>query len=160
MAKCAECTYLDLSDGNINGAFWCEKKLERHLATDIECYSFCRAYGRSYSTIENAIESSYEYSGEHAAYGVKISRQEVKNEIENLNLDIPLYQENESKKQVKNVYVIADEDHVHLQTGGMEEPRIVVVYDNFVKNGKRIELKNKRHFGGLYKGKIDDLWNE
>lgn len=110
--------------------------------------------------IENAIESSYEYSGEHAAYGVKISRQEVKNEIENLNLDIPLYQENESKKQVKNVYVIADEDHVHLQTGGMEEPRIVVVYDNFVKNGKRIELKNKRHFGGLYKGKIDDLWNE
>ena len=110
--------------------------------------------------IENAIESSYEYSGEHAAYGVKISRQEVKNEIENLNLDIPLHQENENKKQVKNVYVIADEDHVHLQKGGIEEPRIVIVYDSFVQNGKRIELKNKRHFGGLYKGKIDDLWNE
>jgi len=110
--------------------------------------------------IENAIESSYEYSGEHAAYGVKISRQEVKNEIENLNLDIPLHQENENKKQVKHVYVIADEDHVHLQKGGIEEPRIVVVYDNFIQNGKRIELNNKRHFGGLYKGKTDDLWNE
>lgn len=110
--------------------------------------------------IENAIDSSYEYSGEHAAYGVKISRQEVKNEIENLNLNYSFHQENENKKQIKHVYVIADEDHVHLQKGGIEEPRIVVVYDNFIQNGKRIELKNKRHFGGLYKGKIDDLWNE
>ena len=110
--------------------------------------------------IENAIDSSYEYSGEHAAYGVKISRQEVKNEIENLNLEIPFYEEKKYKKQVKNVYVIADEDHVHLQKGGIEAPRIVVVYDSFVQNGKRIKLKNKRHFGGLYKGKIDDLWNE
>ena len=110
--------------------------------------------------IENAIESSYEYSGEHAAYGVKISRQEVKNEIENLNLDIPLHQENENKKQVKHVYVIADEDHVHLQKGGIEEPRMVIVYDNYIQKGKRIELRNKRHFGGLYKGKVDDLWNE
>ena len=110
--------------------------------------------------IENAIESSYEYSGEHAAYGVKISRQEVKNEIENLNLDIPLHQENKNKKQVKHVYVIADEDHVHLQKGGIEEPRMVIVYDNYIQKGKRIELRNKRHFGGLYKGKVDDLWNE
>lgn len=110
--------------------------------------------------IENAIDSSYEYSGEHAAYGVKISRQEVKNEIENLNLEISFYPENNQKKQVKNVYVIADEDHVHLQKGGIDEPRIVIVYDSFVKNGKRIELKNKRHFGGLYKGRINDLWDE
>lgn len=110
--------------------------------------------------IENAIDSSYEYSGEHAAYGVKISRQEVKNEIESLDLDKSFYPESNQKKQVKNVYVIADEDHVHLQKGGFEEPRIVVVYDSAVQNGKRIELKNKRHFGGIYKGKIDELWNE
>ena len=83
--------------------------------------------------IENAIDSSYEYSGEHAAYGVKISRQEVKNEIERLNLDVTFYPENNQKKQVKNVYVIADEDHVHLQKGGIEEPRIIIVYDNFVQ---------------------------
>lgn len=110
--------------------------------------------------IENAIESSYEYSGEHAAYGVKISRQEVKNEIENLNLDTSFYPQNNEKKQVKNVYVIADEDHVHLQKGGIEEPRIVIVYDNIIKNGKRIELKNKHHLGGVYKNRINDLWEE
>ena len=58
MANCAECTYLDISDGNLYGAFWCEKKLERHLATDIECGSFCRAYSRNSSSIRNAIEFS------------------------------------------------------------------------------------------------------
>ena len=58
MANCAECTYLDISDGNLYGAFWCDKKLERHLATDIECGSFCRAYSRNSSSIRNAIEFS------------------------------------------------------------------------------------------------------
>lgn len=110
--------------------------------------------------IENAIESSYEYSGEHSAYGIKISKQEVKNEIESLNLDVSFYQENDKKKQVKKIYVIADEDHVHLQKGGIEEPRIVIVYDNIIKQGKRVELQNKRHFGGIYKNRIDDLWDE
>lgn len=110
--------------------------------------------------IDGAIDTSYEYAGDHAAYGVKISRQEVKNEIEELNLEQSFYEEKECKKQVENIYIIADEDHVHLQRGGIEEPRIVVVYDNFISNGKRIELQNKRHLGGLYKGKIDDLWEE
>jgi len=43
MANCAECTYLDLNTGNIDGAYWCDKKSARHLATDPECGSFCRA---------------------------------------------------------------------------------------------------------------------
>lgn len=110
--------------------------------------------------IDSAIDTSYEYAGNHAAYGVKISRQEVKNKIEELNLEQSFYEENKNKKQVENIYIIADEDHVHLQKGGIEEPRIIVVYDSFISNGKRVELKNKRHLGGIYKGKIDDLWEE
>ena len=47
-----------------------------------------------------------------------------------------------------------------MQKGGIEEPRIIVVYENAVSNGKRVELKNKRHFGGLYKNKTHDLWDE
>jgi len=39
------------------------------------------------------------------------------------------------------LYIIADEDHVHLQKGGIEEPRVVIVYDKIVSKGKRIELK-------------------
>jgi len=62
---CGECTYLDLSNGDIYGKFYCEKKWERHLATDIECGSFCKAYSRDYSTIQNA----YRYSNDHNSSG-------------------------------------------------------------------------------------------
>lgn len=65
-----------------------------------------------------------------------------------------------TKRIVDNIYCIADEDHVHLQKGRIEEPRLIVVYDSILKNGKRTKLCNKKHFGGVYKGKIDDLWEE
>ena len=34
--------------------------------------------------IDSAIDTSYQYVGKHATYGVKILRQDVKNEIEGL----------------------------------------------------------------------------
>ncbi len=110
--------------------------------------------------LTEAVSTSYEHAGEVAAYGIKISRQEVKNEIESLNLEKNFYKDNETKRKVENLYIIADEDHVHLQKGGIEEPRIIVVYENAVSNGKRIELKEKRHFEGIYKNKIHELWDE
>lgn len=110
--------------------------------------------------LTEAIDSSYEKAGEVAAYGVKISKQEVKNEIEKLDLNKDFHDKVEEKKKVETLYIIADEDHVHLQKGGIEEPRIIVIYENINKVGKRIELKNKSHFGGVYKNKIDDLWEE
>lgn len=110
--------------------------------------------------ISEAVVTSYENAGEKAAYNTKISRQEVKNEIEKLDLTKDFYEETKDKKKIEYLYIIADEDHVHLQKGGIEEPRIVIVYENAISTGKRIELKNKRHFGGLYKHKIDDLWEE
>lgn len=67
--RCAECTYLNLNDGDIYGKFCCEKKWERHLATDVECSSFCSAYSRNYSTIKNAIE----YSNDHTSSGCYIT---------------------------------------------------------------------------------------
>ena len=62
---CGECTYLDLSTGDIYGKFYCEKKWERHKATDVECGSFCTAYNRDYSTMQNA----YRYSEDHSSSG-------------------------------------------------------------------------------------------
>ena len=109
--------------------------------------------------IKEAVESSYQKAGKQAAYGIEISKQTVMNEIESLELtnEVP---EKEKKKKVRTLYIIADEDHVHLQKGGIEEPRVVIVYDSLVSIGKRIELKNKKHFGGVYTKKIDDLWEE
>ena len=109
--------------------------------------------------VEEAIVTTYEHAGELAVYGEKITRQTVKNKIRNTNvIDFP--KKLEEKKKIKKLYIIADEDHVALQKGGQEEPRFVMVYENFAKIGKRVKLLNKKHFGGLYKGRIDDLWEE
>lgn len=110
--------------------------------------------------IDEARETSYKRAGEKASYGTEISKQTVKNEINKLEIKAEIEEEKENKKKVKKLYIIADEDHVHLQKGGIEEPRLIIVYDSIIAKGKRIELKNKKHFGGIYTKKIDDLWEE
>ena len=110
--------------------------------------------------IEEARETSYRKAGQRASYGTEISKQTVKNEMNKLDFKPETAEEKENKKKVKKLYIIADEDHVHLQKGGIEEPRLTIVYDSIIAKGKRIELKNKRHFGGIYSKKIDDLWEE
>ena len=61
---CAECTYLDLSSER-DGKFWCEKKLERHAANELECGRFCEAYSRSSSVSKSA----YDFSEEKTSNG-------------------------------------------------------------------------------------------
>ena len=109
--------------------------------------------------IEEAIETNYEKAGRTAAYNTEISKQTTMNKISELKINIEETKPTE-KKVVDNIYCIADEDHVHLQKGGIEEPRLIVVYDSIIKNGKRTKLCNKKHFGGVYTGRIDDLWEE
>ena len=109
--------------------------------------------------IEEGIESNYEKAGKVAAYKTEISKQTIMNKISELNIKVEEIKPN-AKKKVDNIYCIADEDHVHLQKGGIEEPRLIVVYDSIIREGRRTKLCNKKHFGGVYKGKIDDLWEE
>ena len=109
--------------------------------------------------IKEAIETNYEKAGKVVSYKTEISKQTVMNKISELKIN--LEEEKEvTKRVVDNIYCIADEDHVHLQKGGIEEPRLIVVYDSIMKEGKRTKLCNKKHFGGVYKGRIDDLWEE
>lgn len=109
--------------------------------------------------VEEAIETNYEKAGKSVAYKTEISKQTVMNKISDLKINVSELKVL-NKKVVDNIYIIADEDHVHLQKGGIEEPRLIVVYDSIIKEGKRTKLCNKKHFGGVYKGKIDDLWEE
>ena len=109
--------------------------------------------------IEEAIESNYEKAGKVVAYKTEISKQTVMNKISELKINVNNEQV-KNKRVVDNIYCIADEDHVHLQKGGIEEPRLIVVYDSIVKEGKRTKLCNKKHFGGVYTKRIDDLWEE
>lgn len=109
--------------------------------------------------IEEAIETNYEKAGKVAAYKTEISKQTVMNKVSELKINEE-ETKTTTKRVVDNIYCIADEDHVHLQKGGIEEPRLIVVYDRIMKDGKRTKLCNKKHFGGVYTGRIDDLWEE
>ena len=109
--------------------------------------------------IEEAIETNYEKAGKTVAYKTEISKQTVMNKISELKINVDELKVL-NKKVVDTIYCIADEDHVHLQKGGIEEPRLIVVYDSILKDGKRTKLCNKKHFGGVYTGRIDDLWEE
>lgn len=62
---CSDCVYLDLDTGDIYGKFWCEKRLESHLANELECNRFCKAYSRD----ESVSKSAYNYSLEHSSSG-------------------------------------------------------------------------------------------
>ena len=55
---CGSCTYLDLSTGNCYGKYYCNKKYDRHLATDTACSSYTKAYSRSSSALKNAVDFS------------------------------------------------------------------------------------------------------
>lgn len=54
------------------------------------------------------------------------------NKISELKINLEEEKAN-TKRIVDNIYCIADEDHVHLQKGGIEEPRLIVVYDSMIK---------------------------
>ena len=49
---------------------------------------------------------------------------------------------------------------MHLQKGGITEPRMVIIYEGIAKFGKRVVLQNKTHIGGNYDGKVEELWTE
>ena len=76
--------------------------------------------------LEEARETSYKRAGTKASYGAEISKQTVKNEINKLKFQTQIEEQNKNKRKAKKLYIIADEDHVHLQKGGYEEPRLIV----------------------------------
>lgn len=103
-----------------------------------------------------ATVKSYEFAGKNCAYNVEISKETVKNKIEGLDFSNIPQEKFEKKSNNTRLYIQADEDHVHLQIGGISMPRLITLYEENI-NGK---LKGKKKFGGIYNKKIDDLWEE
>ena len=93
---------------------------------------------------KSAKDGNIKKAGKVASYKTEISKQTIMNKISELNINVE-ETKTSTKRKVDNIYCIADEDHVHLQKGGIEEPRLIVVYDSIMKNGKRTKLrKNAR----------------
>ncbi len=111
------------------------------------------------NAIEEAIDSSYRKAGEVASYVEGISKQAVMDKVHQIQVQEPELVVKE-KREVKTLYIEADEDHVALQQpNGKDEkgkyntamPKLVYVhegYDTEKSSMKRKVLKNPRYFGG------------
>lgn len=111
--------------------------------------------------VEEAIDSSYRKSGRKASESIDLTGQTVMNTIRELgpvaNNSVPIKEKN---KDIKLLFIEADEDHVALQNGKCMEPRLVYVHEGRTKVSKdRYKLINKRVFSGVYKSS-EDLWLE
>ena len=122
--------------------------------------------------LEEAVESSYRKGGENASITDEpVSKETVMNKIH--KLEFPKTRPLEKKKQLKYLYIDADEDHVSLQyleqKGDIRRPRrntvmpkLIYVYEGITNENGRNELIGKAYFGGVYEGgkAVADLWNE
>ena len=137
--------------------------------------------GAAAAILEETVESSYRKGGEHASLTDQVSKQTVKNLVHKTVVEVPL-KEREEKKQIRNLHIDADEDHVAAQFfekkgdlvrdgNGRKKntlmPKLVCVYEDMEEeNGensgsKRYRLTGKHYFCGLYPGKKNEgLWEE
>lgn len=121
---------------------------------------------------EEAAESSYRKGGMNASISrVAVSKETVMEKLH--SLQFPETEHPEEKKQVKTLYIDADEDHVALQylekkgdtRGALKHtfmPKLVYVYEGIQAEGNRHELLGVKYFGGGYEGTegTERLWKE
>lgn len=128
--------------------------------------------------LDEAAVSSYRRGGEQASLTDSVTKQTVEKLIH--KLQFPEEASVEKKKQVKYLFIDADEDHVSLQfketKGDLElnengrksntcEPKLIYLYEGWHDTGKktpRIVLENVHYFSGLYEGSAGNqlLWEE
>lgn len=121
---------------------------------------------------EEAAESSYRKGGMNASISrVAVSKETVMEKLH--SLQFPETEHPEEKKQVRTLYIDADEDHVALQylekkgdtRGALKHtfmPKLVYVYEGIQAEGNRHELLGVKYFGGGYEGTqgTERLWKE
>lgn len=122
--------------------------------------------------LKEASESSYRKGGANASInGDSISKEAVMNKLHRLEFPVLKVAE---QKELKTLYIDADEDHVSLQylehKGDIKKPRnntvmprIIYVYEGVDTDEEgRPKLINTKYFGGVYDGQeeIKKLWTE
>ena len=127
--------------------------------------------------LQEAVQTSYRRGGEAASLTDKVSKATVKNKIH--KLEFPELGEAKEKKEVKYLYIDADEDHVPMQffekKGDTKEKenmgkrntvqvKLAYVYEGIEKEApksNRYRLINPHYFSGVYEGKDNEkLWDE
>ena len=122
--------------------------------------------------LTEALKTSYEEAIKVLPSKQKITRTTVMNKVHQITENIKT-EELTEKKNVKTLFIEADEDHVAEQHGRWIPAkdnksfmsRLIYIYEYKQEmsgiKGKK-ELVNRHYFGGLYEGSkgIEKMWNE
>ena len=122
--------------------------------------------------LTEALKTSYEEATKVLPSKQKITRTTVMNKVHQITENIKT-EELSEKKNVKTLFIEADEDHVAEQHGRWIPAkdnksfmsRLIYIYEYKQEmpgiKGKK-ELVNRHYFGGLYEGSkgIEKMWNE
>ena len=138
--------------------------------------------GAAAKVLEEAVQSSYAKGGRAASPTESASKQTVKELVHGTVLAFP-EPERQEKKKLKNLHIVADEDHVSAQfwkhKGDLEKnksgsktntiiSKVIVLYEDVInesgENSKtpRYKLTGKRIFSGVHKGEAENarLWEK
>lgn len=148
------------------------KTLFKNVVTGESCYLLDQLMGLEHHAritedaeariLQEASESSYKKGGANASInGESISKEAVMNKLH--KLEFPALK-TEEKKELKTLYIDADEDHVALQylehKGDIRKPRINTMMPRIIYTYEGVDddeegrprLINPRYFGGVYDG--------
>ena len=106
--------------------------------------------------IEFAHDISYLKTGKRVVGNEEISATTVMHKVRKEELKV---ETEEEKKQIKRLYIEADEDHVSERGNKIGMPKLIYIHEGNYKKGKRNMLKNIHYIGCLGK-KSEDLWLE
>ena len=117
-----------------------------------------------YCRIENGLQAKLVADATVSSFGKAsslsdhaVSRQTVFNLVKRLKtIDAP---EPPTNRHIKDIYIEADEDHIHLQDGKNAEVKLVYVHEGRQKEDGRSSLINPRYFVSV-DDDIDCLWND
>ncbi len=109
--------------------------------------------------IKNATLTSYGKASELVNH--KVSRQTVHNLVKSVKTaNLPETSFQRKRQEVSEIYIEADEDHIHLQNGNSAEVKLVYVHEGANKVCKaRTELQNVKYFVSL-ENEPDKIWND
>ena len=106
--------------------------------------------------IEFAHDVSYAKTGKQVVGNEIISPTTVMKKVRKEELKVETQEE---KKQIKRLYIEADEDHVSERGQKIGMPKLVYIHEGSYRKGKRNILKNIHYIGCLGKNS-EDLWLE
>lgn len=106
--------------------------------------------------IELAHDVSYLKTGKKAVGNEELSPTTVMHKVRKEELKV---ETKEEKKEIKRLYIEADEDHVSERGNKIGMPKLIYVHEGNYSKGKRNILKNVHYIGCLGKSS-EELWLE